>query len=57
VPPDDVDALAAALAALLADAALRRRMGAAGRARVEAQFTWAHVAERMLPLLTRFAIP
>jgi alpha-maltose-1-phosphate synthase len=57
VPPDDVDALAAALAALLADVPLRRRMGAAGRARVEAQFTWAHVAERMLPLLTRFAIP
>jgi glycosyltransferase involved in cell wall biosynthesis len=39
VPPDDADALAAALARLAEDAALRRRFGAAGRALVEARFT------------------
>lgn len=55
VPPDDVDALAHALIALLADAELRRELGAAGRARVAAQFTWAHVAERMLPYLGALA--
>lgn len=35
VPPDDADALAAALARLAADAGLRRRLGAASRALVE----------------------
>lgn len=38
VPPDDPAALAAALARLLADPALRARLGAAGRARVGAEF-------------------
>jgi glycosyltransferase involved in cell wall biosynthesis len=39
VPPDDAAALAAALARLAEDAALRRRFGAAGRALVESRFT------------------
>ncbi len=38
VPPGQADALAAALVRLLGDADARRRMGEAGRARVEAQF-------------------
>lgn len=51
VPPGDVDALAAALTTLLTDAGLRRRMGACGRERVAAEFTWGRVAERILPHL------
>jgi glycosyltransferase involved in cell wall biosynthesis len=38
VPPGDADALAAALGVVVGDAALRRRLGAAGRARAEALF-------------------
>jgi glycosyltransferase involved in cell wall biosynthesis len=40
VPPDDPGALAEAIARLLDDAALRARVGAAGRARVISRFTW-----------------
>jgi D-inositol-3-phosphate glycosyltransferase len=46
VPPRDPDALAARLAQLLADPEMRRRLGRAGRRRVEREFTWARVAER-----------
>lgn len=49
VPASDAAALAAALERLLADAALRRDMGARARQRFEAQFT----AERMLADLDR----
>jgi len=45
VPPDDPGALAAAIARLLDDAELRSRLGAAGRERVMAKFTWAVTAE------------
>ncbi len=38
VPPEDVDALAAALTRLLDDAPLRRRLGDAGRAHVDRNF-------------------
>nr|WP_240003544.1 glycosyltransferase family 4 protein [Streptomyces cinnamoneus] len=44
VPPGDADALAGALARLLGDADLRRRLGAAGRDRVLARFTWRQAA-------------
>jgi glycosyltransferase involved in cell wall biosynthesis len=44
VPPQDADALAERLRQLLNDEALRRRMGRAGRARVEARFTAEQVA-------------
>ncbi len=50
VPPRDVAALVAAIAALLADPARRRRMGAAGRALVEAQFSLAGVVRRTLDI-------
>jgi glycogen synthase len=46
VPPAQPEALAAALNRLLADPALARTMGQAGRRRVEAQFSWAAIAER-----------
>ena len=44
VPPADAPALADAIAHLMSDAALRRRMGEAGRARIEEQFTWRQTA-------------
>ena len=46
VPPAKPDALLGALTRLLNDPDMRRRMGQAGRRRVEAQFSWASVAER-----------
>jgi glycosyltransferase involved in cell wall biosynthesis len=42
--------LAAAVNRLLADAALRMRMGAAGRRRVEEHFSWSVVARRTAEL-------
>ncbi|MFH8405917.1 glycosyltransferase family 4 protein [Streptomyces sp. NPDC018019] len=44
VPPGDAGALAAGLLRLLGDDALRRRLGAAGRERVLARFTWRQAA-------------
>ncbi|MGW1376362.1 glycosyltransferase family 4 protein [Streptomyces sp. NPDC002446] len=44
VPPGDADALAGGLLRLLGDEALRRRLGAAGRERVLARFTWRQAA-------------
>jgi starch synthase len=43
-------ALADAINRLAADAGLRRRMGLAGRARVEAAFSWEAIAQRTLAL-------
>jgi glycogen synthase len=48
VPPGDEAALAQALRGALADPALARRMGEAGRRRVEAHFSWDRIAERTL---------
>ncbi len=48
VPPEDATALAAALARLAADPGLRRRLGAAGSARVRARFTMAGMAAATL---------
>ncbi|MFI9026233.1 glycosyltransferase family 4 protein [Streptomyces sp. NPDC053560] len=44
VPPGDAGALATGLNRLLGDADLRRRLGAAGRERVLARFTWRQAA-------------
>lgn len=46
VPPRDPEAIAAALIELLPDEARRRAYGAAGRARVEARYSWDRVAAR-----------
>jgi glycosyltransferase involved in cell wall biosynthesis len=47
VPFGDVDALRGALDRLLADPRLRRRMGRAGRSRLEAEFTFDRFRERL----------
>lgn len=47
VPPKDEDALADALAALLKDAALRRRLGATGAMTVQ-EYRWERVARRVM---------
>lgn len=48
VAPGDEAALAGALRGALADPARARRMGEAGRRRVEAHFSWDRIAERTL---------
>jgi glycosyltransferase involved in cell wall biosynthesis len=53
VPVGDVDALAASVATLAADADRRRRMGAAGRERAHARFSHDRVAREILELLDR----
>lgn len=45
-PPGDVDALTEALRKLMDDAALRQRMGEAGRARAEREYSLQRMAER-----------
>lgn len=47
VEREDAEALAAALLRLLCDAALRRRLGDAGRAWVQSQFEWRACVRRM----------
>ena len=44
VPPGDPEALAATIGVALDDAALRDRIGAAGRQRVIERWTWRHTA-------------
>ena len=45
VPPGDADAFAAALVALMVDPARTARLGVAAQARVQADFTWGHLAD------------
>jgi glycosyltransferase involved in cell wall biosynthesis len=55
VPPDDSGNLADALIRLLEDPAYARRLGEAGRERVERELTWDRVIDRMTPALERVA--
>lgn len=48
VPPDDPDTLADRLGCLHMAPMLRREFGEAGRARVHQQYTWRHVANRLI---------
>ncbi len=50
IPPDDAPALTDAVARLLDDAELRRRMGREGRRVVEREYTWRATAEQYLAL-------
>jgi glycosyltransferase involved in cell wall biosynthesis len=55
VPPRDPAALCAALELLLADADLRRRLGAAGRERIRRRFSWDAVLDETLELYAQAA--
>lgn len=57
VPPGDPDALGDALVALLGDTARARRLGHAGRARVEQELSWNAVAARHRALYTQEGTP
>jgi glycosyltransferase involved in cell wall biosynthesis len=57
VPTHDVDSLAAALEKLIADGELRRRMGMAGRALVERQFSLPYVLEQFWDLYLQLREP
>ncbi len=57
VPKEDPAALAAALASLLGDPARRAALGAAGRARVEAHYGLAAMAERVVALYREAPAP
>lgn len=46
--PNRIDDFADKIEELLADAEVRRRMGAAGRARVEAELSWAHSKRNLI---------
>src|SRR5581483_7522569 len=47
VPPEDVEALAAALLKVIQDQDLRESMGRAGAAKAE-RYSWEHVSQRVL---------
>src|SRR5437016_13747921 len=53
VPPGDADALAAAVGRLRDDPALARRLGGAGRRRLQEEFSWDVIVSRWLDLSTR----
>lgn len=50
-PADDVEALAQALSALLTDAPRREQLGRAARQKVERQYTWARIVDRLAPMI------
>lgn len=47
VPPDDDEAMTSAIRSLVRDPELRRSIGAAGRARVQEEYTWEAAARRL----------
>lgn len=54
IPPRDPQALARAVLKILGNDSLRKKMGAAGRQRVEKLFTWKAVAERTVKVYQEF---
>ena len=50
VPPGEPGALAAAVSALCGDRERAARFGAAGRRRVETEFSWERITERTLAI-------
>lgn len=57
VPEQDPATLAAALALLAANPALRQRMGMAARQRIEDELGWPHLAQRYITHFTNMALP
>jgi len=55
VPNNDVEALTAALTRLLANKELSRQWGMAARRKVEAEFTWDRVVDRLAPVIETVA--
>ena len=53
IPPDDPPALAQALTRLLNDAALRQRLGRAGRRWVERKMNWDRVGRQFMSIIDR----
>jgi glycosyltransferase involved in cell wall biosynthesis len=53
VPQGDVDGMAHSMLSVLADQKLRQRMGHAGRARIEREFSFAHRLQRIEQLYAR----
>jgi glycosyltransferase involved in cell wall biosynthesis len=53
VPPDDAAALADAIGRLAADAALRRKFGAAGRRMAETEFSSSQIGAAVVALYGR----
>jgi phosphatidyl-myo-inositol dimannoside synthase len=53
VDPEDEDAIAAAFLQVLEDPALAADRGRKGRLRAEREFTWGHVARRVLSRVER----
>ncbi|MDQ3726578.1 MAG: glycosyltransferase, partial [Actinomycetota bacterium] len=51
VEPDDVEALADAIAAAVADPTERRRRAEAARAKAHAHYSWAHVGDELIGLV------
>jgi glycosyltransferase involved in cell wall biosynthesis len=51
VPPDDPQALEEAIVRLLSEPSIRCTMGQAGRRRVEQNFLWARVIDRLEPII------
>ena len=50
-PADEVEPLAHALSALLIDAPRREELGRAARQKVERQYTWARIVDRLAPMI------
>jgi phosphatidylinositol alpha-1,6-mannosyltransferase len=57
VPPQDVNAIAAAVRTLLTDPARREAMASAGRAAVESHYNWARVARETRAFAEQVAAP